>query len=777
MSEPSSTSSTSFLPGIPTTDWRRLRVQWTGDVIGLMGVVIIVSALLIGAATLLGAFSFMDTLPIYILVAVILPAWLAVKRGRWAWAGYLPVAMCFSLGVYSSWEAGFITIFALFYALAVWLAGMLIHSRASFGMVAVSAAAYTILGLRVDGFSADALSYVITFTAALTGVALLERYTYLRLERILAAQVAINDSLKQEIRRREQAEERLLEQGAQLRRLAENTTDLVAEIDPNGVLRYASPSYQASLGYDLQALLGTNAFNLAHPDDLPLIKAEAERVAASRRPGRVTMRARHVDGHYIFVEISGTPLYDEEDNLTGFVIASRDITRQKEIESKLLESEQKFRNIIEALPLGIHMYTLGEDGSLIFSGFNPAADRILNIHHAAHLGKPILEAFPSLKDTGIPDRYLEIALHGGVWDDNHVDYADGQVQGAYEVHAFQTSPGMMVALFADVTERIRAAEALRFSEEKFSTAFVTSPDSVNINRMADGVYIDINQGFTRIMGYEREDVIGKSSLELNIWQNPEDRARLVKGLQETGEVSNLEARFVRKNGDIAIGLMSAKVIVINGEKCILSITREITERIRAEIELREAHALLEQAYEATLRGWARALELRERETADHSRRVVEQTVELAARLGIEGDDLANIRRGALLHDIGKMGVPDEILLKPGRLSPDEWVTMRQHAEFGRALLEDIDYLRASIAIPFSHHEKWDGSGYPEGLRGEQIPLPARIFAVVDVFDALTHYRPYKPAWSAAEAKKYLIDQKGTHFDPRIVDEFLKMLGE
>ena len=296
------------------------------------------------------------------------------------------------------------------------------------------------------------------------------------------------------------------------------------------------------------------------------------------------------------------------------------------------------------------------------------------------------------------------------------------------------------------------------------------------------MYIDINQGFTRLMGYTREEVLGKSSLELNIWADPADRARLVQGLRENGVVENLEAHFRRKNGEIGVGLMSARVIVIQGEKCILSITRDVTERIQAELtlrtseaELREAHARLGQAYDATLQGWAAALELRERETANHSQRVVEYTMQVAQALGIGGDDLVHLQRGALMHDIGKLGVPDQILLKPGELTSDEWVIMRMHTEFGRNLLKDVDYLRPCITIPYYHHEKWDGSGYPEGLKGEEIPLPARIFAVVDVYDALTHDRPYRPAWSNQEAIRYLAEQSGRHFDPVIVESFIKIV--
>jgi putative nucleotidyltransferase with HDIG domain len=217
------------------------------------------------------------------------------------------------------------------------------------------------------------------------------------------------------------------------------------------------------------------------------------------------------------------------------------------------------------------------------------------------------------------------------------------------------------------------------------------------------------------------------------------------------------------------------VIQIHDEKCILSITRDLTERIQAELDRQEVLIRLGQAYEATLQGWARALEMREHETANHSRRVVEYSIRMAVELGIKGSQLVNIRRGALLHDIGKMGVPDSILLKPGSLTPEEWAIMRQHTVFAKTMLSEIEYLRPCITIPYHHHEKWDGSGYPLGLAGEKIPLEARLFAVIDVYDALTHDRPYRLAWTREKAASYLLEQKGSHFDPQVVDLFLKVL--
>jgi len=162
-------------------------------------------------------------------------------------------------------------------------------------------------------------------------------------------------------------------------------------------------------------------------------------------------------------------------------------------------------------------------------------------------------------------------------------------------------------------------------------------------------------------------------------------------------------------------------------------------------DLLRSHDELSQAYDSTIEGWSHALDLRDKETEGHTRRVTDLTLELARVFGFSDEELVHVRRGGLLHDIGKMGVPDKILLKEGALTAEEWVIMRQHPVFAHELLLPIDYLRPSLDIPYGHHEKWDGTGYPRGLKGEEIPLIARIFAVVDVWDALTSDRPYRAA--------------------------------
>jgi HD-GYP domain-containing protein (c-di-GMP phosphodiesterase class II) len=193
--------------------------------------------------------------------------------------------------------------------------------------------------------------------------------------------------------------------------------------------------------------------------------------------------------------------------------------------------------------------------------------------------------------------------------------------------------------------------------------------------------------------------------------------------------------------------------------------------------LQRSNTEITSAYDATIDGWSRALDMRDHETEGHTQRVTEITLQLAHRLEIPKCEMIHIRRGSTLHDIGKMGIPDRILHKPGPLTAEEWHTMRQHPQYACALLTPIDYLRPAKDIPCYHHERWDGSGYPSGLKGEEIPLPARLFAVVDVFDALTSDRPYRSAWSKQAAVNYIQEQAGILFDPAITSPFLDLIAE
>jgi putative nucleotidyltransferase with HDIG domain len=216
------------------------------------------------------------------------------------------------------------------------------------------------------------------------------------------------------------------------------------------------------------------------------------------------------------------------------------------------------------------------------------------------------------------------------------------------------------------------------------------------------------------------------------------------------------------------------------------ISHDITALKELERELRELNLDLEsrvrlrtrelaEAYDTTLEGWAKALELRDKETEGHSRRVTETTVAVARAMGVPEEEVEHIRRGAILHDIGKMGIPDEILRKEGSLTDEEREIVHKHPDTAYELLKQIPFLENALDIPYCHHEKWNGSGYPRGLKGREIPFSARIFAVADVWDALTSNRPYRKAWGKEQVSHYLMNESGKHFDPRVVNIFLSLL--
>jgi putative nucleotidyltransferase with HDIG domain len=183
---------------------------------------------------------------------------------------------------------------------------------------------------------------------------------------------------------------------------------------------------------------------------------------------------------------------------------------------------------------------------------------------------------------------------------------------------------------------------------------------------------------------------------------------------------------------------------------------------------------LRQAYDNTLEGWSRALEIRDKETEGHSHRVTSLTINLARAMGIRGEDLEYLYRGSLLHDIGKMAIPDTILTKKTALDDEEWTVMRTHPKIAYDMLSAISFLKPALVVPAYHHEWWNGEGYPSGLRGEDIPLSARIFAVVDVWYSLLSDRPYRKAWGKEQALQYIRDQSGKQFDPAIVEKFIAL---
>ena len=327
-------------------------------------------------------------------------------------------------------------------------------------------------------------------------------------------------------------------------------------------------------------------------------------------------------------------------------------------------------------------------------------------------------------------------------------------------------------------ERIRMQEALLESEAQFRLLAENASDMI-LRLLISGQMIYVSPACQTILGYTPEELTGTSNFDIIHEEDRQNVQDLFKGkLFDAAHDATVTYRALHKDGEYIWLETSAHAILDPKSGSIIEVhsaSRDITERKKAEKALQDAHDNLQEAYQRTIEGWVRALDLRDRETEGHTQRVTEITIKVAGTLGFSDEELSHIRRGALLHDMGKMAIPDEILQKPGPLNEVEWEKMRQHPRYAYEMLSPISYLQPALDIPFCHHERWNGSGYPRGLKGEEIPLVARLFAIIDVWDALCSDRPYRKKLPQQEVAAYLREKSGQLFEPRLVDVFLSVV--
>ncbi len=313
---------------------------------------------------------------------------------------------------------------------------------------------------------------------------------------------------------------------------------------------------------------------------------------------------------------------------------------------------------------------------------------------------------------------------------------------------------------------------LRESEERYRLLFQQAPVGIIHYDTAFRI-TDVNDRVLRQLKGNQDTLVGRDLLTL--MTNPNLLIALTAALegrngQYEGEFHpfDKESRYIQL---ITAPFKPAGQEISGG----MAIFQDITDRKNAERQILRFNLELTEAYDATIVGWARALELRDGETEGHSQRVTELTVALGHMMGMDEQQLMFLRRGSLLHDIGKMGIPDHILLKPGPLDAQEWEVMRMHPVYAYQMFKSIKFLVPSLDIPYCHHERWDGTGYPRGLKGEEIPLAARVFSVIDVWDALLSDRPYRPAWERNRVIDYIRQNSGVQFDPAVVNAFFSLL--
>ncbi len=522
-----------------------------------------------------------------------------------------------------------------------------------------------------------------------------------------------------------------------------------------------------------------------------------------------------VDGRLINIDLSWSIAPGHENSLSKVIVSIIDITERRQAEERLAEERNLLRTLIDHLPDRIYAMdikgrkTLSNLADWRASGGKTIEDVI---------GKTDFDNYPHELAEGYWALDMATIESGEPiinYEERGLDAEGNEVSVLTTKVPLRDGQGNVVGLVGigrDITERKQAEERIQQQLERLAALraidqVVTSSFDLHIS-----LTMILNQ-VTRELGVDAADVLLLNSANLfleysagvgfrtkaaekasvRLGQNYAGRVALerqliqISDLKDQPDDSPLKTHLAGENFVCYFGVpLVAKGIVkgvlevhhrtpLEPDQEWLDFLNTLANQAAIAIDnanlfdnLQRSNIELTMAYDATIEGWSHAMDLRDRETEGHTLRVTEMTLELAGLFGIKDEDLVSIRRGALLHDIGKMGVPDAILLKPAALTEEEWVIMRKHPTLAYEMLSPIHYLKSAIDIPYCHHEKWDGTGYPRGLKGEQIPLPARIFAIVDVWDAVTSDRPYRKAWSKEKATEYLKSQAGRHFDPQIV---------
>ncbi len=567
--------------------------------------------------------------------------------------------------------------------------------------------------------------------------------------------------------------------------------------------------------------------SLIHPDDRAAAESTLLNSVQHGRPFRLEFRIRLRSGEYGWLEVRAAVLPDEQGiphRLAGCVT---DIGPRKRAEHASLEREEIYRQAISAA-----------EGVVYHLDFQTNTYAYMGEGIEKLIGYPASQVTPDLwpriakpyryQGSLAPETYKRVGqeLRCGRLSEWNADYEvtlpNGQTRWIADRAVLVTDsdshiPGC-IGILQDVTERVLAQ---RQTEVQFAriTALraidITILTSESIEKTLQIVldqipsHLQIDAAAALLLDTEGKQYAPVASIGLpNTFslapihaENDPVGRRLVQelsvtdsDLQEAGDL-NIRREEMRSQGFsdyfaiplISQGRVSGAIELFHRDRMIIdpdwkdflyALAGQASiaiETHRLVCGLRRTNEELAQAYDTTIEGWAQALDYRDKETEGHTRRVTELTMRLASAMGFDRKQLINIRRGALLHDIGKMAIPDRILLKPGPLTDEEMEEMKKHTQYAHNLLAPIPFLKEALDIPYCHHEWWNGAGYPQGLQGEQIPLAARLFAVIDVYDALRSDRPYRSAWPEDRVRKHILEASGSHFDPGIVTAFLELL--
>jgi PAS domain S-box-containing protein len=621
------------------------------------------------------------------------------------------------------------------------------------------------------------------------------------------------DGIIADITERKMAEESLLHAKKEWERTFDSVPNLIAIIDDRHHIIRANLAMAQRLGVTPEECIDQVCYQIMHGTDHPPPFCPHALTLTDCREHVVEVHEDRLDCDFL---VSTTPLMDEYGHMIGTVHVVSDITELKMSDNKLRESERKFKTLFESRRDGL---LLADVESKQFKLCNQAMTRMLGYTEEEFRQLSIRDIHPPDDLPYVIEQFekqvrgeLDLATDLPVRrKDGTVFYADissDRIQldeKYYLLGSFRDVTDRKVAqeklkrnmenltalrnidnaikgsLDLRITLKVLLMEALKQLNVDAAVVLLLNPYSQTLEYASEQGFHTDRISFARVrMGASCAGRVAKENktLFLSDITSAKEGSTPKTLVESEGFKSYVGVPLIAK-GNVKGVLELFHRAPLNPEQDWLNFVEALAGQAAIAIDnaelfesLQSSHSELLSAYDTTIEGWSRALDYRDKETEGHSRRVTDLTVRIAREMGIGKEKLIHVRRGALLHDIGKLGVPDNILLKPGKLTEEEFEIMKKHPEIAFSLLSPIEFLRPALDIPHFHHEKWDGSGYPQRLKCEEIPLVARIFSVADVWDALRSDRPYRPAWPEERVRAYISEQAGKDFDPRIVELFL-----
>ncbi len=574
-----------------------------------------------------------------------------------------------------------------------------------------------------------------------------------------------------DIRRHVEMENALRDSEEKYRLLVENASDVFYQIRFANKLKawnvvYASPQVEQFMGHPPERFMDDpNLWIKAiHPEDLANTMSVTQEILKSKQKKlRLYRLLNFKTGEYHWIEDQVVPLLDETGHVTGFQGAMRDVT-ERELSSMAIQNlTDQLQHYLTKSPTITYALCV-KNRTWVPKWKSENISRILGYTVEESLSSTWWETTVHPDDLEAASaRSNELYEKDTLIRVYRFLRKDGSVIWVYDemrlIRDKDGTPLEAVGSWTDITERKKMEEVLLASEESLNNIINAAPFGALIYKLENGRIrlTNSNDTATQVLGMDRETLLGINIEETFPALRRTEIPVQMREVILSGTKFNID-QFQYSDENVN-GIFELHAVPLGGNLAAIFF-RNISD--------------LAQAYEETLEGWSRAMDFRDKETEGHTQRVTQMALAIAQSMGLTDTELMHMRRGALLHDMGKMAIPDSILLKKGDLDEEEWTVMRKHPEFAHEMLRSISFLHQALEIPYCHHEKWDGSGYPRGLKGEEIPLSARIFAVADVWDALRNDRPYRKSWNVEKVLRYIKDQTGKHFDPQVADVFLKI---